>query len=366
MQIKAIRCSLGVSPYAYNSSNELTSTPSATYTYDNNGNTLTKGTSSGTTQYTWDFENRLTSTVLPGSGGTVSFKYDPLGRRIQKTSSAGTTNYVYDGANVLEEVDGSGNVLARYIQSPAVDQPLAEVRGSTTSYYQADGLGSITSLSNSSAALANTYSYDSYGSLTASSGTVVNPDRYTAREFDTETGIYYYRARYYDPQIGRLVTEDPLRFAAGPRYYAYVHNNPLIFGDPSGLKVQIVGDSNTIEELQEAAYNSVNSTPWGHQLINMLEQSPILYIITNQKSGQSYYDPLTYTISVDPNFHPPTAVDNGKTCAVEPAPTNAMLGHEIGHAATGIGDDGPGNMNNVKANENRIREQLGLPIRVAY
>jgi YD repeat-containing protein len=71
-----------VSPYSYNSSNELTSTPSATYTYDYNGNTKTKVDSSGTTTCNWDPENRLTSVVLPASGGTVSFKYEPFGKRI--------------------------------------------------------------------------------------------------------------------------------------------------------------------------------------------------------------------------------------------------------------------------------------------
>jgi RHS repeat-associated protein len=227
--------SIGVSPYSYNSSNELTSTPTATYTYDKNGNMLTKTDSTGTTQYNWDFENRLSSVVLPGSGGTVSFKYDPFGRRIQKTSSSGTTNYVYDGANTLEEVDGAGNVLARYVQSPGVDQPLSETRGSTTSYYQADGLGSVTSLSNSSAALANTYTYDSYGKLTTSSGTVANPFRYTGRDFDSETGLSYYRARYYDPTTGRFISEDPIQFVSGVDFYTYGRNNPVIFGDPLGL-----------------------------------------------------------------------------------------------------------------------------------
>ena len=72
--------------------------------YDSNGSTATKTETSGLTQYTWDYENRLTRVTLPG-GSQVNFKYDPFGRRIQKTSSSGTTNYVYDGANVLEEVD---------------------------------------------------------------------------------------------------------------------------------------------------------------------------------------------------------------------------------------------------------------------
>ncbi len=82
--------SLGVSPYGYNTSNELSSKPGVTYTYDNNGNTVTKVDSTGTKTYSWDFENRLTSVALPGSGGNITFKYDPFGRRIQKSSSAGT------------------------------------------------------------------------------------------------------------------------------------------------------------------------------------------------------------------------------------------------------------------------------------
>ena len=135
-------------------------------------------------QYTWDFENRLTRVTLPG-GSQVNFKYDPFGRRIQKTSSSGTTNYVYDGANVLEEVDTAGNLVTRYTQNLGIDEPLALLRSGTTSYYEADGLGTITSLTNSSGAIANTYTYDSFGKLTASSGTVVNPYRFTAREFDS-------------------------------------------------------------------------------------------------------------------------------------------------------------------------------------
>jgi hypothetical protein len=82
----------------------------------------------------------------------------------------------------------------RYTHDAAVDEDLAMLRNGTASYYQQDGLGTITSLSNSSGVLAETYTYDSYGKTTASTGTLVNPFQYTGREFDSETGIYYYRA----------------------------------------------------------------------------------------------------------------------------------------------------------------------------
>src|SRR5262249_47347090 len=160
--------SLGASPYAYNVSNELTSTPTATYTYDANGNTLTKTDSSGTTTYAWDFENRLTSVTLPGSGGTVSFKYDPSGRRVYKSSSAATSIFSYDGDNLIEETNSSGTGVARYVQGLRIDEPLALLRSSATSYYHGDGLDSVTSLSNGAGTLAQTYTLDSFGNQTAS------------------------------------------------------------------------------------------------------------------------------------------------------------------------------------------------------
>jgi RHS repeat-associated protein len=203
------------------------------YAYDNNGNTLTDPAGK---QYTWDFENRLVQAVVPGTG-TTTFKYDPFGRRIQKSGQLGTTNYLYDGDNdsVIGEVDNNGNIVARYTHGLGIDQPFAELRSGATSYYQADGLGSATSLSNLAGVLANTYTYDSFGKLTASTGTIINPFQYTAREFDSETGIYSYRARYYDTSVGRFISEDPSGFAGDGNFYAYTANNPVLYIDPSGL-----------------------------------------------------------------------------------------------------------------------------------
>lgn len=222
--------------YSYNSSNELTSNSSGSYTYDANGNTLSDA--QGRT-FTWDFEHRLVQAIVPNVG-TTTFRYDPFGRRIQKAGPLGTTNYLYIGsnirANVIEAVDNSGNVLAKYTQGPGADQPLAQLRAATISYYEQDGLGSVSSLSSSSATLANTYTYDSFGKLTGSSGSVGNPFQYTGRESDTETGLDYYRFRYYDPANGRFLTEDPISFEGGIDFYEYVRNRPLNFVDPFGLQ----------------------------------------------------------------------------------------------------------------------------------
>jgi RHS repeat-associated protein len=222
-------------PYTYNNSNEMLTREGVPYTYDANGSTLTKTNGSGTTSYAWDFENRLTSVTLPGTGGAVTFKYDPFGRRIYKGSPSGPTVYVYDGDNIIEELNADGSLGERYTYGPGVDEPLVGQRQPKVFYYEADGLGSITSLTDPAGALAATYTYDSFGFLTASTGSATNWFRYTARQFDSSTALYYYRARYYDPSIGRFISEDPVRMKGGINSYRYVSNSPINLGDPSGL-----------------------------------------------------------------------------------------------------------------------------------
>jgi RHS repeat-associated protein len=198
---------------------------------DANGNTLSDAQGRS---FTWDFGNRLTQAVVPGTG-TVTFKYDPFGRRIYKSSPNFTGIFVYDGANLIETLNASGAVLAGYTQTQKIDEPLAELRSGGASYYEADGLGSITSLSSSAGAVANTYTYDSFGNVTNFTGTLRNPFQYTGREFDPETGLNYNRARYYNPTSGRFMSEDPIQFKGGNNFYVYVRNNPLRFRDPRGL-----------------------------------------------------------------------------------------------------------------------------------
>ncbi|MFZ3200416.1 MAG: RHS repeat-associated core domain-containing protein [Candidatus Acidiferrales bacterium] len=261
--------------YTVNSSNEMTASGGVMYTYDANGNTTSKINSTGTISYAWDFENRLTQVTLPGSGGTVTFKYDPFGKRIEKISPTTTSIFVYDRDNLAETVNSSGGAVARYTQAQNVDEPLAMQHGATIDYYEADGLGSITSLTNSAGAVADTYTHDSFGKSTATTGTLVNPFQYTAREFDTDTNLYFYRARYYDPTTGRFLSEDPLMFNSGQiNFYDYVGNSPVTRIDPMGLAFCIlIMDSKT----QGAGMLCIPSDP---------RDSPVAFPVASGNNGE--------------------------------------------------------------------------------
>ncbi|PYS72978.1 MAG: hypothetical protein DMF69_06190 [Acidobacteria bacterium] len=174
---------------------------------------------------------------VPGaSTTTVNYKYDPLGRRIQRSPSNGTAvNFVYDGEDVIEDLDTSGTALTRYLNGPGTDNKLRQidVSSGTNYYFLADHLGSTRALTDASGDVVEQLSYDSFGK---SGGSAITPFDYTGRERDGVTGLLYYRARWYDPNIGRFISEDPIGFAAGDvNLYSYVGQNPLSFRDPSGL-----------------------------------------------------------------------------------------------------------------------------------
>jgi RHS repeat-associated protein len=117
-----------------------------------------------------------------------------------------------------------------------IDEPLTMYRSGAGYAYHADGLGSIGALTDASGNIPATYVYDSFGNQTSSTGSVFTSFRYTARELDGETSLYYYRARYYLPGVGRFTSEDPVRYAGGRNFYVYVGNDPTSLLDPLGLK----------------------------------------------------------------------------------------------------------------------------------
>ncbi len=224
----------------HDDANRLLEDDDFTYTYDANGNLETKTSKAvptDVTTYAWDAQDQLIKIDFPDST-TVTYKYDGFGRRIEKNFNGAVTRYVYDEEDILLEYDGSNSFVARYSHGDRIDQPLAVQRaGVGFFYYQADHLGSIRSLTASSGTVANAYGYDSYGRLLSISELFVQPYAYTGRELDAESGLYYYRARYYDAQVGRFLSEDPLGFEGDDKnLYRYVLNNPVNFVDPLGLQ----------------------------------------------------------------------------------------------------------------------------------
>jgi len=225
-----------------NAGNQLTADANYTYQYDDNGN-LTRKTLLATgnyTQYTYDAENRLTKVEdfvagNPTAAFTSTYRYDGLGRRIEKVANGQTKRYIYDGEDILLEYDGTNTLLARYTHGPGIDEPIAVTKGSSTYFYHQDGLGSVTDLTDSAGATAKSYSYDAYGNILESPGTVDQPYSYTGREFDAESGLYYLRARYYDPTTGKFLQKDPIGLRSGLNLYRYVGANPANWIDSTGL-----------------------------------------------------------------------------------------------------------------------------------
>jgi RHS repeat-associated protein len=222
------------SNYTYNSNNQLTSFDSIALEYDKNGN-LTKKTENGTdfTTYSFDYENRLIRIDYPDQ--TYSeYKYDPSGRRIENRLRDGNIRrYYYDGDDLLAAYDGSNNLLAAAVYGPGIDQAVSVFRDGNNYYYHSDALGNIYQMTNALQNVVKEYDYSAFGKIISESGTLPfdNPITYTGREYD-DSGLYYYRARYYDAEVGRFLSRDPI---ASHNLYRYGSNNPLNMKDALGL-----------------------------------------------------------------------------------------------------------------------------------
>ena len=214
---------------------------------------------------TYDYENRLVEGSVPERGLTLNYSYDPFGKRLSKTVNGSTKYYLYDNEDIIVEYDAVGSLTASYLHGQGIDEPISSSLPGLTGqsiYYTFDGLGSVVELTDGSGNVVESYKYDSFGNIETPPATG-NPYTYTGREYDSESGLYYYRARYYDPAIGRFITADPillprikyktyksafltgefltewkipdlLRLPDSQQPYIYVENNPLNRLDPTG------------------------------------------------------------------------------------------------------------------------------------
>jgi RHS repeat-associated protein len=211
-----------------NSLNQIPTAGTASLTYDTRGNLASTGT--GGASYGYDQENNLTST----SGG-ATLTYDPIDRLHTTNSSAtGTTQFLYDGSHIIAEYNSSGVVTNRYVFGPGGDEPLVWYPGSGTStstalWTIADNRGSIIAVTNASGTPYTSGSsnginiYDEYG---VPASTNLGRFQYTGQAWVPETALYHYKARTYNPSLGRFLQTDPAGYSAGMNLYAYVGGQP--------------------------------------------------------------------------------------------------------------------------------------------
>jgi len=245
----------GSTPYNYDAADNLTLT-GATQQVFNNADELcwtasTAGSCasppSGATTYAYDARGNRT-TITPPPGGATNLSYDQANRltaygtnstygyngdglRMRKTVSGSTTQYLWDVASKIPLLIRDGPTA--YIYGPNA-RPLEQINGSTVLWLHHDQIASTRLVTDSAGASQGTYTYDSYGSLIASTGTVTNPLRFAGEYLDSESAMYYLRARYYDAATGQFITRDPA-VDATRLAYGYVKGNPLNSADPSGL-----------------------------------------------------------------------------------------------------------------------------------
>jgi RHS repeat-associated protein len=294
------------------------------YGYDNNGN-ITSVTENGqTTYYAYDSLNRLTGIQRPGGeqliyqydtrgnrslasahdkgldgfipgsfgynnweqlaaftagGQTYNYSYDPEGLRNKKVTPSGTTRYHYDNnGRVVAESNASGAVTAQTIWGK---QALARKADSNYYYYLYNGHGDVTRVIDQNGNIVDSYTYDEWGNILSKQESMPQPLKYAGEYYDDESGLYYLRARYYDPTIGRFISKEPyegeITNPLSLNLYTYVTNNPLIYVDPSGN--YLVGLRDYIESRGGSIY-------WD-------DESGIATAALNHYVGQYYIDDYT-------------------------------------------------------------------------
>ncbi|MFN8575182.1 MAG: peptidoglycan DD-metalloendopeptidase family protein, partial [Gemmatimonadaceae bacterium] len=211
--------------YTYDNADELTSDGTNAYTYDANGNQITRGADT----FTSDHENRLTQSVV--GGVTSSSVYYGNGVRRSHTVNGVTTTYVYDVASKLPLVLQDGTSTLVY----GLDLISSTDGGGNQTYFSTDGLGSTTDLTNGAGAVTDTYSYDVFGAVLARTGTNASPWKFTGEQEDGasgDSGYYFLRARYLDLGTGRFISKDPIEF---DQRYGYASGNPVLWTDRNGM-----------------------------------------------------------------------------------------------------------------------------------
>ncbi|MCX6879255.1 MAG: fibro-slime domain-containing protein [Verrucomicrobia bacterium] len=228
--------------YVTGPDNQLLADGIHNYTYDNEGNMVIR-THTGTgvvTTYEYDYRNRMVR-VTDRSGGTVTqtveFGFDAVNRRLSEAVNGVVQHFAYNGDDSWMDVDQAGAKSSHYLVGLQIDEMIAQQRGSDRSaWYLADHLGSIRNVISQQGVPIFGFQLGAFGEpISPVSAAIENRFIFTGREYDSVSGLYYYRARQYSPGMGRFVNQDPIGFRGGDEnLYRYVNNSVIHFSDPTG------------------------------------------------------------------------------------------------------------------------------------
>jgi RHS repeat-associated protein len=229
-----------VTQYEYDDAGQLRKAGEDAVEFDQDGNLILRRGPEEETRYKYDAANQLTEAVLPGSE-EVRFGYSPTGERIWKDGSSGFEYYLTDGTNVIAELSNDYDIEVLYVYGPGIDRPLAMKGGRSNYYYHADALGSVALITDYKGRVKQEYLTDAFGNLLTEDVEFGNPFVFTGREYEPELELYYYRARYYDPSLGRFLSPDPLPGKIDDpqtlNRYVYARNAPTRYTDPFGTAI---------------------------------------------------------------------------------------------------------------------------------
>ncbi|EST55607.1 type IV secretion protein Rhs [Brevibacillus panacihumi W25] len=326
--------------YAYDKVDRLTDEVfpdnSKRYSYDQRGNRAAMdgkvANTNGTTTYTFDERNRLRSITNEGTGNAESYTYFGDGLRATKAAKGTETKYVYLNGKVIEELDESGNVKARNVWG----NELLFRKGYVTKqngYYGYNSHGDVVSISNEEGKDVNLYEYDAWGNIVTKTEGMENPFKYSGEIYDEASGFYYLRARYYDPKVGRFISEDTYKGQVDNplslNRYTYVENNPLRYKDPTGHwkdgDEYIQGSTRDTIALWTDVWEEANKAG-NKQRMQFAETEA-------DNARTAYWSNLGASIAKDLELRPTAVLFAGTTATMPRSGSGSVSGGAIGWAA---------------------------------